>query len=130
MNRRHRLSRSEEFQRVRRQGRQWSHPLLVLLAVRNDLDCTRFGFLVSKRIGKAVVRNRVRRLLREAARARIGRIAVGWDLVLIARTSIIQAGFWDIGEALDSLLQRAELGSGSRAAPDTGIRFRSGGTDT
>jgi ribonuclease P protein component len=119
MNRRHRLARSEEFQRVRRQGRSWSHPLLVLLAVRNGLGYARFGFLVSKRIGKAVVRNRVRRRLREAVRARLDRIAVGWDIVLIARAPIVQADFWHIGEALDSLLQRAEFGTGLPAAPDS-----------
>jgi ribonuclease P protein component len=127
MNRRHRLSHSEEFQRVRRQGRSWSHPMLVLLAVRNDLSCTRFGFVVSKRIGKAVVRNRVRRLLREAARMRLGCIAVGWDIVLIARAPIIQVDLWRIGEALDSLLQRAELSAGQSPAPGTGIGPRGGG---
>jgi ribonuclease P protein component len=129
MNRRHRLARSEEFQRVRRQGRSWSHPLLVLLTVRNDLGCARFGFLVSKRIGKAVVRNRVRRRLREAVRARLGCIAVGWDIVLIARAPIIQADFWHIGEALDSLLQRAELGAGLPAAPDSSTLSRCRGAD-
>jgi ribonuclease P protein component len=129
MNRRHRLAHSEEFHRVRRQGRSWSHPLLVLLAVRNDLGCTRFGFLVSKRIGKAVVRNRVRRWLREAVRARLGRIAVGWDIVLIARKPIIQTDLWRIGEALDSLLQRAELSAGLPATPDTGTLFRCSGAD-
>jgi ribonuclease P protein component len=130
MNRRHRLSRSEEFQRVRRQGRSWSHALLVLLAVRNDLSCTRFGFLVSKRIGKAVVRNRVRRLLREAARARLGRIAVGWDIVLIARAPITQADLWRIGEVLDSLLHKAALSAKSPVAPESGVGFCSGGIGT
>jgi ribonuclease P protein component len=129
MNRRHRLARSDEFQRVRRQGRSWSHPLLVLLAVRNGLPCTRFGFLVSKRIGQAVVRNRVRRWLREAARLRLDRIAVGWDIVLIARTPIAQTDFWHVGEALDSLLRRAELSVALSAAPDVSTSPRCGGTD-
>jgi len=120
MNRRHRLAHSEEFQRVRHQGRSWSHSLLVLLALRNDLPYSRFGFVVSKRIGKAVVRNRARRLMREAARARLGQMALGWDIVLIARTPIVRAKFWRIGEALDSLLQRAELSTGLCRAPDTG----------
>lgn len=120
MNRRHRLAHREEFQRVHRQGRSWSASLLVLLALRNDLAYSRFGFVVSKRIGKAVVRNRARRLMREAARARLGQIALGWDIVLIARTPIVQADFNRIGEALDSLLQRAELSSGLCLALDAG----------
>jgi len=120
MNRRHRLARSEEFHRVRRQGRSWSHPLLVLVAARSDLAYSRFGFVVSKRIGKAVVRNRARRLMREAVRVRLTQIASGWDIVLVARTPIVQADYWRVGAALDSLLQRAELGSGSCPASDEG----------
>lgn len=129
MNRRHRLARSDEFQRVRRQGRSWSHPLLVLLAVRNGLTCTRFGFLVSKRVGRAVVRNRVRRRLREAARLRLERIAVGWDIVLIARTPIVQTDHRRAGEALDSLLQRAGLSVALPAVPDSATLPRCGGAD-
>ena len=129
MNRRHRLARSDEFQRVRRQGRSWSHPLLVLLAVRNGSTCTRFGFLVSKRIGRAVVRNRVRRRLREAARLRLERIAVGWDIVLIARTPIVQTDYRRVSEALDSLLQRAELSVVLPAVPASGALARCGGAD-
>lgn len=109
MERRYRLAYRGQFQRVRSQGRSWSHPLLVLLAVENDLPYSRVGFLVSKRIGKAVVRNRVKRLMREAMRLRLYEIASGWDIVLIARSPIVQADFWRIGEALDSLLQRAGL---------------------
>lgn len=114
MERRYRLAQKGLFQRVRSQGRSWSHPLLVLLAAENDLPYSRFGFLVSKRIGKAVVRNRVKRLMREAMRLRLHEVVSGWDIVLIARMPIVQADFWRIGEALDSLLQRAGL----RAKPE------------
>ena len=109
MNRRHRLAHSEDFLRVRHQGRSWSDELLVLVAAQNDLPYSRFGFVVSKRIGKAVVRNRVRRLVREAVRVRLEGIAPGWDVVLIARTPIVPANWHRIGEALDSLLRRAGL---------------------
>nr|MBC7244899.1 ribonuclease P protein component [Chloroflexota bacterium] len=109
MERRYRLVHREQFQRVRHQGQSWSHPLLVLLAAKNDLPHSRFGFLVSKRMGRAVVRNRIKRLMREAMRIRVGEIALGWDIVLIARMPIVEADFWRIGEALDSLLQQAGL---------------------
>jgi len=129
MNRRHRLAHSEEFQRVRRQGRSWPHPLFVLLALRNDFGCNRFGFVVSKRIGKAVVRNRARRLLREAARLRLNHIAPGWDIVFIARTAIVQADFQSIGKALDLTLQRAGLCADSPAAPHTAQPSRCDGAN-
>jgi len=109
MHRRHRLVQRQQFQQVRRLGRSWAHPLLVLLVMENGLSHSRFGFLVSRRLGGAVVRNRVKRWLREATRARLAHVAPGWDMVLIAREPAAEAGFWRIGEALDSLLGRAAL---------------------
>ena len=109
MERRHRLTRSRQFQEVRRRGRSWTHPLLVLVASGNDLPHSRFGFLVSKRIGKAVMRNRVKRWMREAVRFRLANVLPGWDVVLIARVPIVGADFSDIKQALDSLLRQAGL---------------------
>jgi len=104
MQRRYRLVRSKRFQQVYREGRTLVHTLLVLRALANNLPYSRFGFVVSKRIGHAVVRNRVRRVMREAVRARIAQVPRGWDLVLIARAPIVRATFWRIGKALDRLL--------------------------
>lgn len=109
MERRFRLTQGVHFERVRRKGRSWPHSLMVLCATRNDLSYSRFGFLVSKRVGKAVMRNRVKRLLREVVRARRSDVASGWDVVLIARTSIVGANLGRVEEALDSLLWRARL---------------------
>jgi len=103
------LRSNEEFQRVRREGRSWSHPLLVLCALPNDLGHSRFGFSVSHWVGKAVVRNRAKRLMREAARLRQGDIEAGWDIVFIARTPIREAGFKQVDQAVEQLLRRAGL---------------------
>jgi len=107
--RRYRLRHSVQFQRVRREGQAWPHPLLVFCAAANDLPYSRFGIVASKHIGNAVVRNRVKRLLREAIRVRRAKVAPGWDVVLVARTLIVEAVLRRIGEALDSLLQQAGL---------------------
>ena len=78
--------------------------MLVLRAGPNGLDVCRFGFAVSKGVGKAVVRNRVRRRLREA----VGGLPVrgGRDVLLIARRPIVDATYWDIKSAAADLLGR------------------------
>ena len=109
MKRQYRLARNGDLRRVRREGRSWSAPLLVLQAVRSDLPYRRLGVVVSKRVGAAVVRNRVRRRLREAARGRWPEITSGWDIVLIARVPAAGADFWQLSGALNVLLERANL---------------------
>ncbi|MFQ5342965.1 MAG: ribonuclease P protein component [Anaerolineae bacterium] len=109
MKRKFRLSDKEDFQRVRRDGRSWSNQMTVLCAQRNDLGHNRYGFAVSRRIGKAVIRNRVKRLLREAVRLRHDTIAPGWDLVFIARGPIRGATFQTVDSMVTQLLHRAAL---------------------
>jgi ribonuclease P protein component len=109
MKRRFRLRKNSDFHRVRTEGRSWAHPLVVLCALRNDLGHSRFGFSVSKRVGGAVVRNRAKRLMREATRLRQVMIADGWDVVIIARQPIREANFYQVDRAVGQLLRRARL---------------------
>ncbi len=107
MEKRYRLTHSADFCRVREHGQSWAQPLLVLSAGRNGLDVTRFGFVVSRRVGSAVVRNRVRRRLREVVRRHQAEFPTGWDVVLVARPAIAQAAFAEIERALVQALARA-----------------------
>ena len=105
----HRLRKPADFRRVRERGRCWSNRQLVLCRCKNDLEWTRIGFSASKRIGNAVVRNRVRRLLRHAMRAHLPLIEPGWDIVVIARKGVIGADYWDLEHAAAHLLGQAML---------------------
>ena len=109
MKRRLRLRERERFRQVRNEGRSWAHPILVLCALPNDLPYSRFGFTASRRVGKATVRNRARRRMREATRVCTDRVATGWDMVFIARAPIVEAPFGEIEAACESLLRRAAL---------------------
>jgi len=83
--------------------------MLVLIALPNHLPRSRFGFAVSKRIGKAVRRNKIKRQMREAARLRQKDIQPGWDLLFIARAPIERATYWQIERAMVNLLQKHNL---------------------
>ncbi|MBK7896424.1 MAG: ribonuclease P protein component [Anaerolineaceae bacterium] len=105
----HRLKRSADIAQVRQQGRSWRHPLCILLVNPGEDVASRFAFVASKRVGKAVVRNRVRRLLREAVRHHLDEIQPGWDCVWIARPRLLQASFAEVETAVLHLLAQAKL---------------------
>jgi ribonuclease P protein component len=109
MERKYRLRLNADFRRVRQKGKSWANRLIVLCALPNDLEHSRFGFAASKRIGKAVVRNRVRRRMREAVRLRRAQISDGWDLVFVARSAIRHASYTEIAQGVEHLLRRANL---------------------
>lgn len=83
--------------------------LLVLYARPNRTGGNRVGVTVSKKIGKAVVRNRVRRRLREVYRLNEARFAPGWDIVVVARSRCISADFKKLTDAYLSLAEKAGI---------------------
>ena len=113
MQRRHRLSRSRDFDAVYRQGRSTSTRFLVLYWFdRNEEPVEpRLGLAVPKAAGNAVARNRIKRQLREVWRARLERVPAGRDYVLIAKPGLSEAieanGFDWLGERVDEVLSKA-----------------------
>jgi ribonuclease P protein component len=82
---------------------------MILAVVPNGLQLCRFGFITGRRVGNAVRRNRVRRLMREAVRKNLAHIVVGWDCVLIAREPLASLGLPAADGALVQLLRTANL---------------------
>jgi ribonuclease P protein component len=109
LNREFRLRERERFEQVRRKGSCWTDRLIVLCALPNGLARSRFGFSVSRRVGNAVVRNRLKRRLREVVRLQLQGIAVGWDVVFIARPPIARADYREIERVVGRLLRQAGL---------------------
>lgn len=109
MLKRFRLRRSADFESLRRDGQRWHHPLAILVVNPNGRAVSRFGFSVSRFVGKATARNRVKRLMREAVRKKIGAIQPGWDCLFIARNPASDANYHEIESAVTQLLCRASV---------------------
>jgi ribonuclease P protein component len=130
--RKFRLTRSEDFKRVRRSGKSYAHPLVVLIVQAHDkrsnpvdkrsttvphafggspMDQPRVkvGVAAGRTVGTAVYRNRAKRLLREAIRTLLPNITSGLDLILIARPGLVFASLEETRHALLTLLQRAQI---------------------
>lgn len=109
MNRRYRLTRSIDYNRVRRTGKSYAHPLVVMVVKCNSLATIRVGFSTSRSIRGAVSRNRTKRLLREVARGYLADMRPGWDIIFIARPPILKAEWAEIKQAASSLLMQSGI---------------------
>lgn len=106
-----RLTRRREFKAVFAGGRTYVHRLLILKVLRRrDEQPGRFGFVTSANVGKAVVRNRAKRLIREAVRLLGDQTrSTGSDIVIIARPPAREATFAEISQAIQELFRKAGL---------------------
>ena len=97
------------FRAIQTDSRSRSHPLLLLRYRGNDLEQTRYGISTGRRIGSAVIRNRLRRRLRTVLRALDGRVARGWDVLIVTRAAAANASQADLEVALRQLLGSAGI---------------------
>jgi ribonuclease P protein component len=115
---RQRLRTAAEFDRVFRRGQRFDGALFVLVAAANDAGHDRLGLAVSRRVGGAVTRNRVRRLLREIFRNLERGARPGADLVILGKPELARSSLEEIGRELHARVRRFERAPGrSRARP-------------
>lgn len=96
MNRRYTLKTNGEFQRLYRKGSSAAGPFFAVYCRRNRGGVNRLGYTVSKKLGNAVTRNRIRRRLREVYRLNSELFSSGYDIVLVARSKAAEASFSEL----------------------------------
>ena len=107
MNGRYRLLKTADFDRALRSGRRAGSSYLALFVSDNELGRPRVGFAVSRKLGNAVVRNRIKRRLRELVRPLAQGTQAGRDVVIVARPSAIDAEYARLRQDLSALWTRS-----------------------
>lgn len=103
------LKKNSDFRRLYAKGKSAATPYLVVYCRRNRTGENRFGYTVSTRLGHAVVRNRIRRRLREIARLNAPRLRQGWDIVVVARGRCVEAPYRKLDAAFLSACEKLGL---------------------
>jgi ribonuclease P protein component len=102
-----RILRSKDFRRVYDHGAKFSGPLFSAFCLRNNQEeGMRIGFTCPRALGRAVIRNRIKRRVREAVRARLGLAGAGWEIVINPRLRALTAPFSQIEAEIERLFKR------------------------
>jgi ribonuclease P protein component len=100
-----RLKNSRQFTHVYKKGKSKANKFLVLYCLKNDVSYNRIGISVSKKVGNAVIRNRSKRLIKEAFRLNKGNMDEGYDFVFIARVRMKDAKYTDVENSVKNLIR-------------------------
>ena len=103
------LRKNKEFRYVYSAGKVFSNNLLVLYLVKNSTDFNKVGFSVSKKVGNSVVRNKVRRRIKECYRLNTDRFKKGYNFVFVSRVRAKDATYKEIETAMISLFKKAQI---------------------
>ena len=107
-----RLRKNKEYRKVYKFGRSVADRNMVLFVLANNLGVSRIGFTVSKKVGKAVIRNKVRRLFKEACRLNLQEFPLCRDYILLARNNVVGKSYHVVENSLLHLLKRLRIPKG------------------
>jgi ribonuclease P protein component len=103
------LRNTRQFNHVYKKGKSVVNRQVVMYYKKNNLDYNQIGFSVSKKVGKAVVRNRVKRLMKESYRLNLEKIEDGYDIIFIARVRLNSATYKEVEKGMLHCFRKASL---------------------
>lgn len=103
------LHKNKKFQVVYKLGKSYANRMVVLYVLSNNDNVRRIGFAAGKKLGGAVIRNRVKRLLRESYRLNQFQLITGVDLILVGRQAAIKADCMTVANAFINLCNKAKI---------------------
>ena len=109
MEKRFRLRKNMEFKKVYTGGKNFWNRNLVLYIKKNNLEEPRLGITITKKVGNAVVRNKIRRRIKEIYRLNLHKIKGGYDLIIIPKKNVVDISFKDLESALNHILKRSNM---------------------
>ena len=109
MNKKYRLRNNDDFKKVYKKGKNYWNRNLILYIMENDLNHTRIGFSITKKIGNSVVRNRTRRRMKEICRQNLNNIKEGYDIIFIPKKNVVDITYEDLKSGMLHLLKKSYL---------------------
>ncbi|HPF19006.1 MAG: ribonuclease P protein component [Bacillota bacterium] len=103
------LRKKEDFNNLYRRERSVAGKFVVIFYRKNQLPYNRKAFLASKKVGKSVQRNRARRLMKESFRQLENQMLPGWDLIFIARHTILDSKCADVKKSMEAAMKKAGI---------------------
>lgn len=103
------LKNTRQFNRVYKKGKSIVNKFVVMYYIPNGLEYNNIGFSISKKVGKAVTRNRVKRIMKESYRLKSENLKSGYDIVFVARVRCNRSKYNDIDIAINNCFKKAKL---------------------
>lgn len=105
----YRLRTNRDFDKVYKHGKNYWNKNLTIYVRKNDLEKTRFGYCITKKIGNSVVRNKVRRKMQEIIRLEFQDIKNGYDIVIIPKKNTVDIGYKEMESSINHLLKKSRM---------------------
>ena len=109
MEKKYRIRKNMEFKNIYKVGKNYWNRNLILYVKKNGLDETRVGYTITKKIGNAVIRNKIRRRMKEIYRLNFHNVKEGYDLVFIAKRSINDISYKELESSVIHIMSISKL---------------------